>query len=334
MRAVLVSLGSPEHQKPLELGEIQTMALNGAVTGHNNALNNADTRSNHDLNRVSPWWDRKLVVLVELPQPPTSGGDGAGPAGTNTGAMGLGVAIKFLKIKLLERINGAAQGQEPGVGAAPGLGAVAGPGPGPTPGAVTGPELRPEPRPEPGQGVDGRIVERILFVDADAFATDMLYAWMLSSKPILERAWGPPAGVGGGVGIGGGAGGGTDGTGAGRCRAHLVVAAERWGVKSPLNTGIFISHRRCSRPCTAAVLEGHESHSLAGIKANDQRVIVELWRNGTCAIKQLPSAIQRFESPRSMSWLVSQATHPTAALTKPAFAHYTRAEKRGLLPGG
>ena len=62
-------------------------------------------------------------------------------------------------------------------------------------------------------------------------------------------------------------------------------------------------------------------------------MVVQLAKNGTCRIETLPSAISAYKSPRSLSWLVSQVTHPAAALTKPAFAHYTRAEKRGLVKG-
>ena len=80
------------------------------------------------------------------------------------------------------------------------------------------------------------------------------------------------------------------------CGVHLFASAERIGIPSPLNTGIFLAHRICSKECLQAAIDIHEHATKGDVEwdYNDQNAIVHLWQDGsgTCKIKKMPAAMQ------------------------------------------
>lgn len=63
------------------------------------------------------------------------------------------------------------------------------------------------------------------------------------------------------------------------------------------------------------------------MKINDQGVLVELWKNNTCLLEPISSAMQSFEASKWTQALVN----PMSLLLAPAFHHFTQAEDRASL---
>ena len=142
----------------------------------------------------------------------------------------------------------------------------------------------------------------------------------------------------------------------------LFASGERLWIGSPVNTGIFLAHTRCSRSCLEAAVEIHEN-AVKGSEEwtyNDQNAVVKLWTDGsgTCDLAKLPASMQsvRWDSAPSTPYYstpptagktatttyfrypcvrqfeagqqIGAFTNPGTLFWKPAFRHYTRAEAR------
>ena len=86
----------------------------------------------------------------------------------------------------------------------------------------------------------------------------------------------------------------------------LFASGERLWIGSPVNTGIFLAHARCSQSCLEAAVEIHEN-AVKGSEEwtyNDQNAVVKLWTDGsgTCDLAKLPASMQsvRWDSTRSI----------------------------------
>ena len=108
----------------------------------------------------------------------------------------------------------------------------------------------------------------------------------------------------------------------------LFASGERLWIGSPLNTGIFLAHTRCSQPCLKAAVDIHMGAEKGSkeFEYNDQNAVVKLWTDGsgTCDLARLPASMQSFEAGSRGAAL----TNPGTLFWKPAFHHYTRAEAR------
>mmetsp|Transcript_40744 Transcript_40744/g.93737 ORF Transcript_40744/g.93737 Transcript_40744/m.93737 type:complete len:240 (-) Transcript_40744:47-766(-) len=153
-------------------------------------------------------------------------------------------------------------------------------------------------------------VQRILYADVDAMATVHLHSWMETIGPSMRNSW-PSSSAG-----------------ADECAVDLFASGERLWIGSPVNTGIFLAHTRCSRSCLEAAVEIHEN-AVKGSEEwtyNDQNAVVKLWTDGsgTCDLAKLPASMQSFEAGQR----IGAFTNPGTLFWKPAFRHYTRAEAR------
>mmetsp|Transcript_23430 Transcript_23430/g.62933 ORF Transcript_23430/g.62933 Transcript_23430/m.62933 type:complete len:381 (+) Transcript_23430:270-1412(+) len=152
-------------------------------------------------------------------------------------------------------------------------------------------------------------VQRILVADVDAIATNALNYWMLSMEGLMDQSYGHGRGHG-----------------HGSCFKDLMVSGERIGVDSPINAGIFLAHRTCSRECVKGIVDMHEHAKANSFKMNNQEAIVHLMKNDTCKVARFSSAIQDFKATNSA--IVKAVGQPTSMVWPPAFEHFTRVERR------
>ena len=71
-----------------------------------------------------------------------------------------------------------------------------------------------------------------------------------------------------------------------QCLNDLVVSRERLFVDSPINNGIFLADRVCSRACVERIVGMHEEAKERGVKVNDQEAMMTLMKNGTCRVRR------------------------------------------------
>lgn len=189
--------------------------------------------------------------------------------------------------------------------------------------------------------IDNPHIHRVLYIDVDAMATNHLHAWVRSLSGGMDQKYqqlsrtsessAPPQ---------------LPSVAADRidslsiadppsapqqvpgCAVPLFTTSERLLLAdgAPFNTGVFVAHTACSRPCFEAVIEIHRRAKRGEIEYtwNDQDGLIHLWRQGLCPIEQISAAMQEFEA--GLLWSI--VSNPASILYPPALKHFTRAENR------